>query len=189
MTAISASRFSSVPILRTRSSMYKLSSHEESRSFVALTCRTCRAVVASERHLLCKGFRGYSGKAALFTDATNITLSKPSLLLMDTGAHTVQEFKCTACASYLGWKIVRAHERTETWKEGKFLLELALLEEASEPTGTQRWKDARESLVRASMLHRRTATDPRPLPAQRPAGPRDHSPALPLRDRTASMQA
>ncbi|KZT64776.1 hypothetical protein DAEQUDRAFT_656357, partial [Daedalea quercina L-15889] len=72
-------------------------------------------------------FRGYKGKAALYASTLNTSLSPPSILLMDTGAHTVQEAACALCGAYLGWKIVRAHEPSEKWKEGRFLLELALL--------------------------------------------------------------
>lgn len=43
---------------------------------------------------------------------------------MATGAHTMQEITCLTCSSYLGWKIVRAHEESERWKEGNCLLEL-----------------------------------------------------------------
>lgn len=43
---------------------------------------------------------------------------------MATGAHTMSEINCGGCNTYLGWRIVRAHEPTERWKEGHFLLEL-----------------------------------------------------------------
>jgi hypothetical protein len=36
----------------------------------------------------------------------------------------MQEVMCAKCSAYLGWKIVKAHERTEKWKEGKWLMEL-----------------------------------------------------------------
>jgi len=39
----------------------------------------------------------------------------------------MQEITCASCSSYLGWKIVRAHNRSERWKEGHHLLELELL--------------------------------------------------------------
>ncbi|KAH9830126.1 uncharacterized protein C8Q71DRAFT_717313 [Rhodofomes roseus] len=77
------------------------------------------------------GFRGYKGKAVLYASTLNTVLAAPSILLMDTGAHTIQEAACAPCGTYLGWKIVRAHEASEKWKEGRFLLELALLEEAA----------------------------------------------------------
>lgn len=36
----------------------------------------------------------------------------------------MQETFCANCSVYLGWRIVKAHERSEKWKEGKWLLEL-----------------------------------------------------------------
>jgi hypothetical protein len=36
----------------------------------------------------------------------------------------MQETFCGNCSTYLGWKIVKAHEWTEKWKEGSWLLEL-----------------------------------------------------------------
>ena len=43
---------------------------------------------------------------------------------MATGAHTMQEITCGTCSEYLGWKIIRAHEKSESWKDGNCLLEL-----------------------------------------------------------------
>lgn len=54
----------------------------------------------------------------------HVTLSQPAVQLMATGAHTMQEISCTKCSSYLGWHILKAHEKSEKWKEGNFLLEL-----------------------------------------------------------------
>lgn len=57
-------------------------------------------------------------------DSYNVNLAKPGVQLMATGAHTMQEITCATCSTYVGWKIVRAHESSETWKEGYSLLEL-----------------------------------------------------------------
>jgi len=57
----------------------------------------------------------------------NVVLAKPGVQLMATGAHTMQEITCAACSTYLGWKIVRAHEVSESWKDGHSLLELEKL--------------------------------------------------------------
>ena len=35
----------------------------------------------------------------------------------------MQEITCSQCSTYVGWKIVRAHEHPERWKEGLCLLE------------------------------------------------------------------
>lgn len=76
-----------------------------------------------------QSFRGYSGKAALFTQVSHVVYNKPSVLLMDSGAHTVEEFSCETCSTLLGWRIVKAHEWPEKWKEGYSVLELELLDE------------------------------------------------------------
>ncbi|KAI8971322.1 hypothetical protein BD414DRAFT_224764 [Trametes punicea] len=59
----------------------------------------------------------------------NIVLDPPSILLMDSGAYTIQEFICQSCEAYLGWKFLRAHDGPERWKEGHFILELELVQE------------------------------------------------------------
>lgn len=51
-------------------------------------------------------------------------MSPPRMQLMTTGAHTMQETLCSRCSLCLGWKITKAHERSERWKEGNWLLEL-----------------------------------------------------------------
>ena len=52
---------------------------------------------------------------------------------MATGAHTMQEITCGTCREYLGWKIIRAHEKSESWKDGNCLLELENLNTQSDP--------------------------------------------------------
>ncbi|KAF9462406.1 hypothetical protein BDZ94DRAFT_1261292 [Collybia nuda] len=102
----------------------------------ALACKQCRTCITSSSALLpssaippqSRTFRGYSGKASLFMETYNVRLSHPGVQLMATGAHTMQEITCSTCSQYLGWKILRAHEHSEKWKEGNSLLELAHLE-------------------------------------------------------------
>ncbi|KAF9475534.1 yippee-domain-containing protein [Pholiota conissans] len=98
----------------------------------ALVCKQCGTCITSHNVLLpsssippnSRAFRGFIGKASLFTEIYNVNLAKPGVQLMATGAHTMQEITCATCSTYVGWKIVRAHESSETWKEGYFLLEL-----------------------------------------------------------------
>ncbi|KAG6837851.1 hypothetical protein H0H93_016219, partial [Arthromyces matolae] len=100
-----------------------------------LVCKQCRACITSSHVLLppsayppnSRMFKGFSGKATLFMETYNVKLSHPTVQLMATGAHTMQEISCSSCSSYLGWKIVRAHEISEKWKEGNCLLELESL--------------------------------------------------------------
>lgn len=72
----------------------------------------------------------------------NVHLAKSNVQLMTTGAHTMQEMSCAGCQSYIGWKIVRAHEKSESWKDGQFLLELEMLHlesETTNPSNTSPW--------------------------------------------------
>ncbi|KAJ7579216.1 hypothetical protein C8J56DRAFT_1169957 [Mycena floridula] len=97
-----------------------------------LWCKQCRSSITSMNHLLplsaipeeSRAFRGFSGKASLFTEIQHAAFSKPAVQLMATGAHTMAEITCSHCSTYLGWHIIKAHEASEKWKEGKFLLEL-----------------------------------------------------------------
>ncbi|KAK7472855.1 hypothetical protein VKT23_000963 [Stygiomarasmius scandens] len=101
----------------------------------ALACKKCQSLVTSVSLLLplesipvhSRAFRGFSNRVSLFTEIQNVRLSPPKVRLMSSGAHTVQELCCVKCSCYLGFKILRAHERSERWKEGHYLLELEKL--------------------------------------------------------------
>lgn len=46
---------------------------------------------------------------------------------MTTGRHVVRDISCRQCKEIVGWKYDKAHEAAEKYKEGKFILEEALL--------------------------------------------------------------
>ncbi|KAL0316395.1 UNVERIFIED_CONTAM: protein yippee-like [Sesamum calycinum] len=43
--------------------------------------------------------------------------------MMMTGMHTVVDIFCVACGSIVGWKYEAAHEKSQKYKVGKFILE------------------------------------------------------------------
>ncbi|KAF3448906.1 hypothetical protein FNV43_RR09622 [Rhamnella rubrinervis] len=43
--------------------------------------------------------------------------------MMITGLHTVVDIFCIGCGSIVGWKYEAAHDKTQKYKEGKFILE------------------------------------------------------------------
>jgi len=98
-----------------------------SRPLACKTCKTCitfsDATVSGPRE-----FKGFFGKASLFSQVDHITLALPVVQLFVTGAHVCQTACCASCASQLGWKIVGAYQPSEQWKEGTYLLELETLE-------------------------------------------------------------
>jgi len=99
----------------------------------SLACKQCGALVCSLQSLVSSSYRGFAGKAALTTEATNVRYDRPSIQLMTSGAYTIQEIVCLGCSAYLGWKMIHAHERTERWKEGKHILELEFIKELLPP--------------------------------------------------------
>lgn len=56
-------------------------------------------------------------------DRVNVTLGTQVERLMMSGLHTVEDIFCCCCGQIVGWKYVVAHEKSETYKEGKFVLE------------------------------------------------------------------
>eukprot|EP01018_Ginkgo_biloba_P025900 Gb_25487 [translate_table: standard] len=45
--------------------------------------------------------------------------------MMTTGMHTVGDIFCSCCGQIVGWKYEVAHEMSQKYKEGKFILERA----------------------------------------------------------------
>ncbi|XP_059442861.1 protein yippee-like At5g53940 isoform X2 [Corylus avellana] len=43
--------------------------------------------------------------------------------MMLSGLHTVADIFCCCCGQIVGWKYEAAHERSQKYKEGKFVLE------------------------------------------------------------------
>ena len=103
-----------------------------------------------------------------------------SVMLMHTGAYRVQNSLCASCGESLGWKFIRASEKTEKWKEGYFILELALLEEEAFPLSPYdevqlpfNYKDVVGNRL-SGLEHRRSASSlsSSSMDRQRPHGPR-----------------
>ena len=44
---------------------------------------------------------------------------------MTTGLHTVADIYCNRCSQVVGWKYEQAYEKSQKYKEGKFILERA----------------------------------------------------------------
>lgn len=87
--------------------------------------------------------------------SSNIALSKPTILLMDSGVYRVQNAFCDACREPIGWKFVSASEKSEKWKEGYHVLELDLLAEESVPmTPWEEYRDERGFQDHWTRMHR-----------------------------------
>ncbi|KAI3958478.1 hypothetical protein MKW98_011166 [Papaver atlanticum] len=53
----------------------------------------------------------------------NFTVGETEERMMMTGVHSVCDIFCVGCGSIVGWKYVAAQEKSQRYKEGKFILE------------------------------------------------------------------
>ncbi|XP_077238708.1 protein yippee-like isoform X2 [Tasmannia lanceolata] len=68
--------------------------------------------------------------------SVNVFVGPKEERMMITGMHTVADIFCICCGSIVGWKYEAAHERSQKYKEGKFILERF---KVSGPDGTNYW--------------------------------------------------
>ena len=123
--------------------------------FCVLSTSLTSVLLCSQTHLttrssLCsRQFSGKSGKGYLFHSVDNIVKSLPQDRVLTTGLHNVCDLSCAWCKAYLGWFYVscfslfvnyriylcgfvaqvRAFVETQKYKESKFLLERAHVDE------------------------------------------------------------
>ncbi|CAH7686958.1 Yippee/Mis18 [Phakopsora pachyrhizi] len=90
-------------------------------------CSNCRTHLTTIDNMLSRQFNGQHGRAYLFSTAVNIKFGQPEDRPMTTGLHTVRDIYCSKCDTVLGWKYERAYEPSQKYKEGKVILEKALL--------------------------------------------------------------
>ncbi|KAJ2517429.1 hypothetical protein GGI11_003153 [Coemansia sp. RSA 2049] len=149
----------------------------ESRSLYA--CMACNAHIARRDAVISRTFQGRLGRAFLTEAVVNEKLGRAEDRLLMTGMHTVCNLQCRGCGALIGWKYVRAHDRSQQYKEGRYVLEQSRIV----PVGAVSPPDAPADAPPGSPL------PPLPLlPAQHPGaaagryvyglGSRNTSPAL-----------
>ncbi|XP_014512952.1 protein yippee-like [Vigna radiata var. radiata] len=87
------------------------------------SCKHCQTHFALDDDIISKSFHCRHGKAYLFDKVVNVTIGEKEERLMITGLHTVVDLFCVVCGSIVGWKYEAAHEKSQKYKEGKFILE------------------------------------------------------------------
>ena len=85
-------------------------------------------------------FHGRTGRAFLFNHVTNVTLGPVEERIFTTGLHSVCDIFCISCHSNVGWHYKEAFEESQKYKEGKFIVEKALMRKqtAAQPGGESR---------------------------------------------------
>ncbi|XP_027910392.1 protein yippee-like At5g53940 isoform X2 [Vigna unguiculata] len=111
-------------------------------------CKSCKTHLALTDDLISRAFYCQRGKAYLFNNVhvmrkayttkntrrnmkdqfgnridVNFTIGVLEERMMLSGLHTVADIFCCCCGQIVGWKYESAHERSQKYKEGKFVLE------------------------------------------------------------------
>eukprot|EP01137_Pigoraptor_chileana_P037605 Opistho-2@34939 len=95
------------------------------------TCSECEAHLSRHEEIISKSFHGAHGRAYLFNQVVNVSVGPAEDRVMTTGLHTVMDVYCNKCQTVLGWKYEKAFEESQKYKEGKFILEKALIAETN----------------------------------------------------------
>ncbi|ORX58879.1 yippee-like protein, partial [Hesseltinella vesiculosa] len=90
-------------------------------------CFQCKTHLATDDAFLSARFQGQHGQAILFSSVVNVVAGEAKERTMTTGVHVVQDISCCRCKTVLGWTYVKAFDHENKYKEGKFILEKALL--------------------------------------------------------------
>ena len=62
----------------------------------------------------------------------NVVLGRAEDRVLMTGLHKVADLKCKRCEHVIGWTYLKAYERSQKYKEGKYIIEkINLYEERS----------------------------------------------------------
>lgn len=86
-------------------------------------CKHCDTHLAYDTDIIARTFRCKNGKAYLFNRIVNVNVGSKDDRMMTTGLHTVCDIFCVACGAILGWKYLVAFDKSQRYKEGKFILD------------------------------------------------------------------
>ncbi|CAG5866585.1 unnamed protein product [Menidia menidia] len=105
------------------------------------SCANCDTILTNRSELISTRFTGATGRAFLFNkpinqapgstpQVVNLQYSEVQDRVMLTGRHMVRDVSCKNCNSKLGWIYEFATEDSQRYKEGRVILERALVRES-----------------------------------------------------------
>ncbi|XP_025409079.1 protein yippee-like 5 [Sipha flava] len=92
-------------------------------------CAACDTNLTNRNELISTRFTGATGRAFLFNKVVNLNYSDVQDRVMLTGRHIVRDVSCKNCDTKLGWIYEFAMEENQRYKEGRVILERALVTE------------------------------------------------------------
>ncbi|KAI7822256.1 yippee zinc-binding/DNA-binding /Mis18, centromere assembly-domain-containing protein [Kickxella alabastrina] len=96
-------------------------------------CLICRAHIAKRDDVISRTFQGRLGRAYLTESVVNARLGEGEDRLLMTGMHTVCNLHCRLCDSVIGWKYVHAFDKSQQYKEGRYVLEQSRIYSIDQP--------------------------------------------------------
>ncbi|GIY20583.1 protein yippee-like 5 [Caerostris darwini] len=94
------------------------------------SCAGCDTILTNRNELISTRFTGATGRAFLFNKVVNLIYSEVQDRVMLTGRHMVRDVSCKNCEAKLGWIYEFATEENQRYKEGRVILERALVTES-----------------------------------------------------------
>lgn len=94
------------------------------------SCSNCNTCLTNRDELISIRFTGATGPAYLFNRVVNLIHGPVEKRVMLTGCHMVRDVTCKKCEVKLGWMYEFASEDSQRYKEGKVILEKALIVES-----------------------------------------------------------
>lgn len=94
------------------------------------SCAACDTILTNRSELISTRFTGATGRAFLFNKVVNLSYSDVQDRVMLTGRHMVRDVSCKNCDAKLGWIYEFATEENQRYKEGRVILERALVTES-----------------------------------------------------------
>ncbi|XP_033103017.1 protein yippee-like 5 [Anneissia japonica] len=94
------------------------------------SCANCDTILTNRSELISTRFTGATGRAFLFNKVVNLGFSEVQDRVMLTGRHMVRDVSCKKCDAKLGWIYEFATEENQRYKEGRVILERALITES-----------------------------------------------------------
>merc|ERR1712020_768401 len=92
-------------------------------------CAQCDTFLTNRAELISTRFTGATGRAFLFNKVVNLNYSETQDRMMLTGRHIVRDVTCKKCDAKLGWMYEFATEDGQRYKEGRVILERAMVTE------------------------------------------------------------
>ncbi|XP_050598319.1 protein yippee-like 5 isoform X1 [Bombus affinis] len=94
------------------------------------SCASCDTNLTNRGQLISTRFTGATGRAFLFNKVVNLNYSEVQDRVMLTGRHMVRDVSCKNCDAKLGWVYEFATDENQRYKEGRVILERALVTES-----------------------------------------------------------